>query len=194
MEYVSFGVMLIGIIIAIVTFTHVKDISKNVRYLVGTISILFIAGFAYIGFSIWSLTNYPPMQIETSTVVPPSDAFATPANTLAPTTTLESVSTSPSSRCEWLRDNFPQVAEGITVQFGLAVERVRMLHEGCTEISTGFVIELGTEVQMAVPSGGCIDAPLDANFSDATEPDGAGGLRAFSGTVRSVVMTYRPLC
>lgn len=124
--------------------------------------------------------------------VPPTQSPPTPV----PPTMPPVVVSQQLSRCDWLAANFPQSPDAIATQFGLPVNRIRMVKEGCGETANGFVVQLGPPIELVVDTtnGGCIDAPQDAVFSDATVPDTAGGLRAYSGTVRAVVMTYRPWC
>lgn len=61
---------------------------------------------------------------------------------------------------------------------------------------TAFVVTLGTQVELQVyEEDGCIDAPSDASFTGNHIPNPyASGERAYSGTVRAVVMTYRMWC
>jgi hypothetical protein len=131
-------------------------------------------------------------EVPTATLPARTQSPPTPA----PPTTAPVVVSQQLSRCDWLAANFPQSPDAIAAQFGLPVNRIRMVKEGCGETANGFVVQLGPPVELVVDTanGGCIDAPQDAVFSDATVPDTAGGLRAYSGTVRAVVMTYRPWC
>lgn len=147
-----------------------------------------------------SVQQEPTRLAQTSqpTVVPTtlSPTQTLPAQSLPTPLSTQSPVAPALSRCDWLAANFPQTPESIATQFGLPIERIQMVREGCGETANGFVVLLGSPVELTVDTtkGGCIDAPQDAAFSDATVPDTAGGLRAFSGTVRAVVMTYRPWC
>lgn len=98
------------------------------------------------------------------------------------------------SGCEWLQANFVQSPEAVTTQLNLTTGRVRMIYEACQGVANGFVIQNGPVVTVSVPEGGCIDAPPEARFTAATVPDGVGGLRAYSGEVSAMSMTYRPRC
>jgi len=186
------------------TFINVHEAGTSVSTLTNTVQLTSTLAQKPLTETITPSSTMPLVSTLTSTPIPqantPTQTPVIPTDTPLPSTdtpilsTNTPISTPGLSRCEWLQANFPQSAEGIATQFGLPVERIRMIYEGCNEISNGFVIELGSEVQMTVPNDGCIDAPQDAGFSDAPEPDGFGGLRAYSGTVRAVVMTYRAWC
>lgn len=69
MEFASFGVAIVGLIIAIVTFAFAKDINKNVRFLVGTAGLLLAAYFGYIG-----LTSTSKQSTNAQSLIPPTFA------------------------------------------------------------------------------------------------------------------------
>jgi hypothetical protein len=100
------------------------------------------------------------------------------------------------SRCEWLARNFPQSEEVAASDLGLPISRIEFLYEACGITVTALVVNLGTEEELQVyEDGGCIDAPSDAIFNGDHIPNPyASGERAYSGTVRAVVMTYRMWC
>jgi hypothetical protein len=121
-------------------------------------------------------------------------------STISPTI-VQPTSSQPSilSKCQWLKVHLPQSQEAIAAEFGLPVNRVQVLREGCGDTIDGFVIrggagtEYASEVEIQVPDGGCIDAPTDARVTgDYERRDGS--LRAYSGTVRAMTMTYWPWC
>lgn len=143
------------------------------------------------------IATKPPTTVSQPTSAPPSSqpAVTQPSSAPPPQATLPSAANPPRlSRCQWLQQRFPQSREAIAQNLQIPASRVRVLNEGCPGIATGFVLELGDEIELQVPDGGCIDAPQDAGFTDKTVPDQVGGLRAFSGKVSAVIMTYRPLC
>lgn len=103
------------------------------------------------------------------------------------------------SKCQWLELNLPQSQEAIATKFDLPINRIEVQREGCGIIIDGFVIRRGTDTEYAseivvqVPEGGCIDASADAGFTGDHEQK-PWGIRAYSGSVRAMVMTYWPWC
>lgn len=180
LQIASFAIGLITLLVAIAAFA-LPDPNRNqgARYgLVGFFCLCLTGVFMLIGI----FATIGESSSETPTSAPPSNEAAGFISTEL-------------DRCDWLLTNFPQSREGIASRFNfLSVERIRMIYEGCGQTANGFVVEFGPQVSMVVPAGGCIDAPQDAGFSDATVPDGVGGLRAYSGTVQAIAMTYRPWC
>ena len=137
----------------------------------------------------------PPTSQPTPHVVPTAPDATQPTSPAQPTDTPEIVL----SKCQWIQANLPQSQEAIAAKFGLPVSRVQVLREGCGDTIDGFVVRGGTdteytsEVEMQVPEGGCIDAPTDAGFTGHHEQK-PWGIRAYSGIVRAMVMTYWPWC
>ncbi len=137
-----------------------------------------------------TVTNTPvPSPTNTPKPIPPTSTF-----TPVPATTVPTVQVV--SRCELIKQNLPQSADGIANKFGIPVNSIfDVIHENCGDsIIDGFVYRSNQEVELTVPDGGCIDAPPDAYFSDPTGSNGVGGSRAFSGIVRASAITYRMFC
>jgi hypothetical protein len=95
--------------------------------------------------------------------------------------------------CQRLKSTFPQSVEGIREKFNLPdSSTVTPATEWCEGmVVNGFVLKGSVDVQLEVPSGGCIDAYRGAHFTGPTEPESTGGLRAKSGFVQAVSLTYR---
>lgn len=96
------------------------------------------------------------------------------------------------SKCEWLRNNFPQTEQAIRAKYGIPRSSNVFFHiEECAPVVNGFYFR-GTEViELKVPEGGCLDSSRTAIFSGPTIPESYGGLRAYSGTVRDSNISYR---
>jgi hypothetical protein len=135
---------------------------------------------------------------------PNSPATATASQYQAPSSNqptsvapkIQPTNTAALSRCELIAQNFPQSSNAIASEFGIPVNSIfDVIHENCgSNIIDGFVYRSNQEVEWTVPDGGCIDAPPDAYFSDATSSNGVGGSRVFSGIVRASQITYRMWC
>lgn len=153
--------------------------------------------------------NLGPIELEMPTPTPVSQLTSQPTSQVVPTAPDETQPTNPAqptntpeivlSKCQWIQANLPQSQEAIAAEFGLPVSRVQVLREGCGDTIDGFVVRGGTdteytsEVEIQIPEGGCIDASTDAGFTGHHEQK-PWGIRAYSGVVRAMVMTYWPWC
>lgn len=140
--------------------------------------------------------------IETPTPVPPtatpsptSTSTFTPVPTTAPTAT--ALVAQRINRCEVVESNIPQTQSEIAEKYGIAADRLTLFHEGCGDVVTGFVAGLGPEVEIQVPQGGCIDAPVEAFYTGdhiQNVYNNNDGRRAYTGSVIAIVFSYRVWC
>jgi type II secretory pathway pseudopilin PulG len=100
------------------------------------------------------------------------------------------------TQCEWLKNNLPQTQQDVIAHFGFPADtKINFIYELCPSTANAFGLEATTDIQLDVPSGGCIDSW--AGFTKYTGdvgtpvPDGWGGWRVYKGTVRAPGMTYR---
>jgi hypothetical protein len=175
-----------------------QEPSNNTHFKIGCISAVAIIIAAIIGLGV-PITQrlvdiYLPLP-PTSIAVVETNA-STPAILATTIPQIQAINTTALSRCELIKQNFPQSLGAISEKFGIPVNSIfDVNHENCGgDIIDGFVYRSNQEVELDVPNGGCIDAPPNAFFSDATVSNGVGGSRAYSGKVRASAITYRMYC
>jgi hypothetical protein len=100
------------------------------------------------------------------------------------------------TQCQWLQNNFPQSSQEAKARFGLPDDTtINFIYELCPSTANAFGFKAKTDIQLQVPSGGCIDswAGFTKYIGDVGTPvpDGWGGWRVYKGTVRAPEMTYR---
>jgi hypothetical protein len=106
---------------------------------------------------------------------------------------VDETATARSIKCDAIRSTLPQTLEEVRVKFGLPANNrnFRLIYEECGATATGFIFEGDTEFELSVPEGGCIDSYSGAYFSEQPVSHSFGGLRVYSGIVRTTGMTYR---